>query len=43
MVVAMTITFFLTDLIRSIGLYLTFWMGSYEEPFRLLPGSLHSG
>jgi hypothetical protein len=40
---AMTIAFFPTSSIRSIGLYLTCWTGSYEELFRLRPESLHSG
>jgi hypothetical protein len=42
-VVAMMIAFFLTGWIRSIGFYLTRWMGSHEELYRLLPELLHSG
>jgi hypothetical protein len=36
----MMIAFFPTSSIRSIGLYLTCWMGSHEELFRLRPVSL---
>jgi hypothetical protein len=42
-VVVMMIAFFLTGWIRMIGFYLTCWTGSYEELYRLLPESLHSG
>jgi hypothetical protein len=43
MVVAMTIAFFLTGWTRSIGFYLTCWMGSHEELYQLLLESLHLG
>jgi hypothetical protein len=39
----MMIAFFQTSSIRSIGLYLTYWTGSYEEQFRLRPSRCTRG